>query len=171
MDIVIEVISWLLLAAIFIVIEIISLGLTTIWFAGGAFVAAIAAIAGAGVPIQVILFGVVSVVLLIATRPIALKHLNNKTEKTNAEGLIGQNAMVLQTIDNLRETGQAKVNGMEWTARAKNNSDIIPADSMVKIVEIQGVKLIVEPVSETNTEQSTKEEEDTIIDENIIQRV
>lgn len=143
-----ETICWLLLAAIFIIIEIISLGLTTIWFGGGAFVAAIAAACGASLPIQILLFIVVSVVLLVLTRPVALKHLDAKTEKTNAEALVGQNAVVLQEINNLQETGQARINGMEWTARAKEDMFIIPAGSVVKIVEIQGVKLIVEQITE-----------------------
>lgn len=144
MSTVVAVVSWLLLAAIFIVIELVSLGLTSIWFAGGAFVAAIAAVAGANMVVQVVLFAIVSIVLVVLTRPLAMKHLNNKTEKTNVEGLIGMNAVVLQEINNLQETGQAKINGMEWTARAKDNKDVIPVGTVVKIVEIQGVKLIVE---------------------------
>lgn len=144
MSTVVAVVSWLLLAAIFIVIELVSLGLTSIWFAGGSFVAAIAAVAGANMVVQVVLFAIVSIVLVVLTRPLAMKHLDNKTEKTNAEGLIGMNAVVLQEINNLQETGQAKINGMEWTARAKDNKDVIPVGTVVKIVEIQGVKLIVE---------------------------
>ncbi len=143
-----EVISWLLLAAIFIIIEIISLGLTTIWFAGGAFVAAIAALCGAGLTIQIILFVVVAVVLLAFTRPWAVKHLDSKTEKTNAEALVGQNAVVIEQIDNLKETGRAKVGGMEWTARTKEDGVIIPEGYMAHIVAIQGVKLIVEKADE-----------------------
>lgn len=139
-----EILCWLLLAAIFIIMEIVSLGLTTIWFAGGAFVAAIAGLAGANLIIQIICFIVVSVVLLIITRPIALKYLDAKTEKTNAEALIGQNAVVISTINNLEGSGQAKVNGMEWTARASEDAVIIPEGETVRIVDIQGVKLIVE---------------------------
>lgn len=151
-----EAICWLLLAAIFIVIEIITLGLTTIWFAGGAFVAAIAGACGANLIVQVVLFLVVSIVLLVLTRPLAVKHLDSKTEKTNAEALVGQSAVVLQEIDNLKETGQAKINGMEWTARAKEDSMIIPAGTAVRIVEIQGVKLIVERAEYTD-ETGTQE--------------
>ncbi len=150
------IICWLLLAAIFIVIELVTLGLTTIWFAGGAFVAAIAGACGANLVVQVILFLVVSIVLLVLTRPIAVKHLDSKIEKTNSEALIGQTAVVIQEINNVNATGQAKINGMEWTARAKNDSDIIPAGTNVTIVEISGVKLIVEV--ETNTSENTKEE-------------
>ncbi|MBR1866626.1 MAG: NfeD family protein [Lachnospiraceae bacterium] len=139
-----EILCWLLLAAIFIVMEIVSLGLTTIWFAGGAFVAAIAGLVGANLIIQILCFIVVSVVLLMVTRPIALKYLDAKTEKTNAEALIGQNAVVISGINNIEGTGQARVNGMEWTARASEDSVVIAEGETVRIVDIQGVKLIVE---------------------------
>lgn len=138
------IICWLLLAAIFIVIEMVTLGLTTIWFAGGSFIAAIAGAFGAGLAIQVILFLIVSIVLLVLTRPIAVKHLDSKIEKTNSEALIGQTAVVIQEIRNVEGIGQAKINGMEWTARAKKEDEIIPVGTNVTIVEISGVKLIVE---------------------------
>ena len=147
-----EALCWLLLAALFIVIEIISLGLTTIWFAGGAFVAALAGLAGVSLSIQVALFLIVSIILLVLTRPVAVKYLDSKTQKTNSEALIGQKAVVLQTIDNLKTEGQVKVNGMEWTARAKTDEMVIPEGEVVTILEIQGVKLIVEPVSQQETD-------------------
>lgn len=140
----VPIICWLLLAAIFIVIELVTLGLTTIWFAGGAFVAAIAGACGANLVIQVILFLVVSILLLVLTRPIAVKHLDTKIEKTNSEALIGKTAVVIQEINNVNATGQAKINGMEWMARAKNEDEVIPVGTNVTIVEISGVKLIVE---------------------------
>ncbi len=147
-----EALCWLLLAALFIVIEIISLGLTTIWFAGGAFVAALAGLAGVSLTIQIALFLIVSIILLVLTRPVAVKYLDSKTQKTNSEALIGQKAVVLQTIDNLKTEGQVKVNGMEWTARAKTDEMVIPEGEVVTILEIQGVKLIVEPVSQEETD-------------------
>lgn len=152
-----EALCWLLLAALFIVLEIISLGLTTIWFAGGAFVAALAGLAGVSLSIQVALFLVVSIILLVLTRPIAVRYLDSKTQKTNSEALIGQKAIVLQTINNLTAEGQVKVNGMEWTARAKTDETIIPEGEVVTILEIQGVKLIVEPVSQDETNEEGQE--------------
>lgn len=152
-----EALCWLLLAALFIVLEIISLGLTTIWFAGGAFAAALAGLAGVSLSIQVALFLVVSIILLVLTRPIAVRYLDSKTQKTNSEALIGQKAIVLQTINNLTAEGQVKVNGMEWTARAKTDETIIPEGEVVTILEIQGVKLIVEPVSQEETNEEGQE--------------
>ena len=156
----IPVLCWLLLAAIFIVVELATLGLTTIWFAGGAFIAAIAGACGANLAIQVILFLVISILLLVLTRPIAVKHLDSKIEKTNSEALIGKTAVVTQEINNLNATGQAKINGMDWTARAKVEDEVIPDGTIVTIVEISGVKLIVEPEKETEkqVEQEVKEE-------------
>ena len=152
-----EALCWLLLAVLVIVLEIISLGLTTIWFAGGAFVAALAGLAGVSLSIQVALFLVVSIILLVLTRPIAVRYLDSKTQKTNSEALIGQKAIVLQTINNLTAEGQVKVNGMEWTARAKTDETIIPEGEVVTILEIQGVKLIVEPVSQDETNEEGQE--------------
>ncbi len=151
-----EVLCWLLLAAIFIIIEIITLGLTTIWFAGGAFVAAVAGLLGANLVIQILLFVIVSVILLMFTRPLAVKHLDTKTEKTNAEALVGQTARVLYKINNLEETGLVKINGMEWTARTSDDAVMIQEGEIVRIVEIQGVKLIVERAAEEKTEKETE---------------
>ena len=86
--------------------------------------------------------------LLILTRPLATKYLDSKTEKTNSEALIGQRAVVTQKINNLDATGQVKAGGMEWTARAKEEGTIIPEGEIVTILEIQGVKLIVEPTGQ-----------------------
>lgn len=141
-----EIISWLILAAIFIVIEIATLGLTTIWFAGGAFVAAIVGACGANLVIQIICFVVVSVLLLVITRPIAMKHLETKIQKTNLDAIIGQTAVVLSEINNIESIGKVKVNNMEWTARASEDAVIIPKGATAKVIRIEGVKLIVEKI-------------------------
>ncbi len=136
-------IFWSVIFALCIIVEIISLGLTSIWFAGGALIAGIAALIGATFVIQVLIFIVVSLVLFFTTRPIAKKHFNTEQmEKTNVEGLIGREVIVTSTIDNLHSAGQVKVNGLEWTARSTDN-EIIPEGTLVKINEVQGVKLIV----------------------------
>ena len=135
-------IVWLVVAALFIIIEIGTLGLTTIWFAGGAILAAAAAAFGAHWVVQALIFAVVSLVLLFVTRPIAQRHLMSTQEKTNAESLVGQTAIVTSTIDNIKSEGSAKINGLEWTARSKDDS-IIEDGSEVVIESISGVKLIV----------------------------
>lgn len=139
-----EGIFWLVVVVVMAVIEIITLGLTTIWFAGGALIAFFACLLGAGLPVQIALFLIVSLVLLIFTRPFAMRFINTNRIRTNAESLVGQKAVVLQEINNLKAEGTASINGMEWTARAADNS-IIPEGTTVVIEEIKGVKLVVKP--------------------------
>nr|WP_297883840.1 NfeD family protein [uncultured Blautia sp.] len=139
---------WLGIVALFLVIEAATVGLTTIWFAGGALIAAIAAWIGAGEAVQWILFIAVSLVLLIFTRPVAVRYMNKDVEKTNVERLMGQKAVVIQEIDNLNQTGLVRVGDVEWMARTKSDDVQIPEKAVVVIKEVQGVKLIVEEVKE-----------------------
>ena len=138
-----EPIIWLGVLAVLLVIEGLTTALTTIWFAGGALVAAIASGAGAGILVQWILFLVISLVLLIFTRPIAMRYLNTNRTRTNAESLIGKEAVVTQTIENLKNQGQVIVGGIERTARTDDNEKMIEKDTVVEIERIEGVKLIV----------------------------
>ena len=138
-----EWICWIIIFAVLLVIEIFTMGLTTIWFAGGALIAALVSSLGVSLPLQVVIFVVSSVVLLILTRPLALKFLNQKVEKTNTERLIGMDTVVLEKIDILHGTGKVVVNGIEWSAMSKNKDDLYLKDDVVTIVGIQGVKLIV----------------------------
>lgn len=147
-----EAIAWLILLILFILIEIATLGLTTIWFAGGALVAFVAALLGFDLVVQIVLFFVVSIILLVFTRPVAVKYFNTNRVTTNSESLIGTRAKVTETIDNLNNMGTVLINGLEWTARSKD-SKVIPKDAIVKIVEITGVKVIVEEQVPVNQEK------------------
>ncbi len=135
---------WLIVFVACIVIEIITMGLTTIWFAGGALVAAIGAAVGAPLWLQIVLCVVVSLVLLYFTRPIAVKYFNKDRVKTNAESLVGRQAIVISEIDNLQGIGQVTVGGQEWTARTTEEGITLPVGSVVIIRAISGVKLMVE---------------------------
>ncbi len=135
-------IFWLIIIIIMAVTEIITLGWTTIWFAGGALAAFIASLMGANLVVQVILFVVVSVLLLALTRPFAVEFLNKDRIRTNAESLLGKTAVVIEDIDNLKAQGQVSVEGQEWTARSVSET-VIPRDAHVEIMEISGVKLMV----------------------------
>ena len=135
-------------AAVFLVIEAITVGLTTIWFAGGALVAAIASGAGAGILVQWILFLVISLVLLIFTRPLAVRYMNKGVPKTNVNSLIGEKAVVIQKINNLEQTGQVRINDIEWMARTSSDEVTIPEQTVVTIEAVQGVKLIVKEEKE-----------------------
>ena len=98
--------------------------------------------------VQWILFLAVSLVLLIFTRPVAVKYMNRKVSHTNADSLIGKKAVVIQEINNLAQTGQVKINDLEWMARTENDDSVIPEKTIVVIREIEGVKLIVEEEKE-----------------------
>lgn len=135
-------IIWLAVAAVMIILEIVSLGLTTIWFAGGALVAALVAFLGGKLMLQIAVFAVVSLVFLVFTRPIAQKHLMKNTEKTNVESLIGKIGIVTADIHNLKSEGTVKLNGLEWSARSEDDTDI-PAGNQVEVRAVSGVKLIV----------------------------
>lgn len=139
-----DAILWLAAVVVLLVIEIATLGLTTIWFAGGALIAGIAAVTGAGSIVQFVIFLIVSLILLIFTRPVAVKYLNVNRTRTNAESLIGKEAVVTQTVENLKNQGQVICRpGIEWTARTGDNETVIEKDTVVEIERIEGVKLIV----------------------------
>ena len=136
-------ILWLVLLILFIGIEAATLGLTTIWFAGGALVCIAAAAFQAPVFVQVILFFVVSLLLLYFTRPVAVKYFNKDRVRTNVESLVGRQGIVISEIDNLQGIGQITVGGQEWSARSVDDGTAIPVGAVVDIMAISGVKLIV----------------------------
>ena len=152
-----EIMIWLILLILFIAIEVATMGLTTIWFGGGAIIAMLAAMLGAPVTIQIILFFIVSLALLFFTRPIAVKYFNKDRIRTNAESLVGQQAIVISEIDNLHGIGQVIVSGQEWSARSIDEQGAIPVGSVVIIAAINGVKLIVR--EDTTQEEQTQEKQ------------
>lgn len=135
---------WLIVFVACIAIEIITMGLTTIWFAGGSLAAAIVSAIGAPLWLQLVLFFGVSLVLLYLTRPVAVKYFNKDRIKTNAESLVGQQAIVISEIDNLQGIGQVTVNGQEWSARNVKGDEKLSVGSVVFVRAISGVKLMVE---------------------------
>ena len=137
-----EIATWLIIFAACLVIEIITLGLTTIWACGGALIAMIIAFFSGSLALQVVAFLIVTTILFFTTRPLAKKHMDNKLEKTNVESLIGKHIIVSADIDNLKSQGQVMIGGVEWTARSKNG-DTIESGTEVVIDEISGVKAIV----------------------------
>lgn len=137
-------IMWLILLVILVTVEIATMGLTTIWFAGGALVATIAAAFNAPFEVQLILFVSVSVLLLLFTRPIAIKYFNKSRVKTNAESLVGKKALVISEVNNELGSGQVTVEGHEWSARSSVEDKILELGLNTIVVGIQGIKLIVE---------------------------
>lgn len=141
-------IIWLILFVVLLGIEAVTLGLVTIWFAGGALAAFLLSLFLDNWIVQTVVFLVVSGVLLYFTRPVALRKFNSKRLKTNVEELVGKEAKVIETIDNFNATGAAMLGGVEWSARAAQDEVRIPAGERVLIREVCGVKLVVEPVTE-----------------------
>lgn len=135
---------WLVILVALVVIELLTMGLTTIWFAGGALVATVASLFGAPLAVQVILFLAASGLLLYFTRPLAVKYFNKDRVRTNAESLVGRQAIVISEIDNLQGIGQVNVGGMEWSARTRVDGVKLPVGTVTTILAINGVKLIVE---------------------------
>ena len=141
-------IYWIIIFIVLLVIEIATLGLTTIWFAAGALVAFLVGILGFGIITQIVLFLVVSVVLLVLTRPIALKYFNNKRQSTNVESMIGRQGVVLEDIDTIKSQGLVEVDWETWSARTDEPEGVIPKDTIVYVEGVQGVKLIVKKKEE-----------------------
>lgn len=136
---------WLGLVIILLIIEIATVNLTTIWFAGGAIAAFFSTFLGASVGMQRTIFVVLSLALLVITRPAAVKYMRGRGHvKTNAESLIGKLAVVTARIDNLAQSGEVMIADVSWTARSRVEGEVIPEGSKVKICAIEGVKLIVE---------------------------
>lgn len=137
---------WLIALVLLLVIEIITLGLTTIWFAGGALVAFVAAILHAPLLVQIVLFLLVSLILLIFTRPVAERYFNADREQTNVNSMIGKEAKVTVAIDNFNQTGTVLLNGVEWTARSVEDEAKISSGARVEICRVEGVKVFVKEV-------------------------
>lgn len=141
-------IIWLVILVALIAIELATMGLTTVWFAAGSLIATIIAAVGGPLYLQIAFFFIVSVLLLYFTRPIAVKYFNKDRVRTNAEGLVGKQAIVTGEIDNLQGTGQVNLAGMDWSARSKDDTVKILPGQVVEVLSINGVKLVVEEKKE-----------------------
>lgn len=135
---------WAGLIVLFTIIEALTLGLTSIWFAVGALAALIAYAVGFGWPVQIIVFLAVAILMLFYTRPIAKKVLKVGQNKTNIDALIGETGFVVVQID-AKAYGQIKLKGQIWTAKAIDGEHI-NVDEKVEVIAIEGVKAIVKKI-------------------------
>ena len=122
------------------IIEAASVSLTTIWFVGSALVALIASFFTDNLFIQFGIFTIGGVILLILTRPLLKKYIDASKEKTNLDRVIGMNGVVTEKIEELG-IGEVKVDGKNWSAIDDTE---LEEDTVVRIKDIKGVKLIVE---------------------------
>ena len=136
---------WLILLVSLVTGEAITVGLTFIWFAVGAMGGLLVAVLNGPVWLQIVVFLALSALTLILVRPAAAKLLTPGISPTNADRVLSQIALVTEEINNIAETGQVKLFGQVWTARSENG-EVIPAQSRVRILRIEGVKVFVKPV-------------------------
>ena len=136
---------WFVLIVVFLWMEASTVSLVSIWFACGALVAMIAALFGAQIWLQLVLFVAVSVLLLASLRAVVKKFITPKLVKTNVDAVVGSTGIVVETIDNIRGVGRVKLGGMEWSARS---TDAVPIekDTLVIVERVEGVKVFVEDI-------------------------
>jgi len=137
-------IFWLIALVAFGVLEAVTVGLASVWFAAGALGALIVSAAGGALWLQIAVFLAVSFVTLLLARPLAQKFLIPKHQATNADRIVGSQAVVKREIDNLKGQGLVSVAGVVWTARAEGG-EVIPVGTVVRILRIEGVKVFVVP--------------------------
>ena len=155
---------WGAIFVLALVVEVATAGLATIWFAGGALVAFILKVLEVPLIWQVLAFVVISLLLLAFTRPMAVKYLNRKTEKTNIlDSIIGRSAIVTEEINNILATGRVTLDGMPWTARSLTEEQIIPVGREVIVENIVGVKCIVKEME--NKEAAAEKVQEAVQEE------
>ena len=142
------IVLWLVVVIVFLAVELMTVTLTSIWFAGGGLVALFVAMAGGGFAVQMLAFLLGSFAMFFATKPWADKVINAKKTSTNADRAVGKEVRVVERISNLDQTGRVVVHGQDWMARTEDDNIIIEQDELVRILRISGVKVIVERVKE-----------------------
>ena len=140
----VEILVWVAVIIIAIAVETASAQLVSIWFAGGGLAGLVAHFLHAPFWLQVIVAAVVTLILLLATRPFVRRFLQEKETHTNADRVVGSIAVVNEPIDNVLAKGRVTVLGSDWTARSLDGG-AIPAGAQVRVERIEGVKLIVTP--------------------------
>ena len=135
---------WFGLLILFGILEAVTVSVVSIWFMAGSLAAILAALCGASLPVQIVLFLAVSVALLAYLRPLVRKYVSPKITATNADRVIGKTAVVTESIDNIAAQGAVKVGGVVWTARSSGGKPIA-AGAQVQVDRIEGVKLYVTP--------------------------
>ena len=137
-----DTVGWLVALAVFILIEVATLSLTTIWFAGGSLLACLISLFDVNLTVQFLVFVITSFVVLFLLRPSAVKYFNKSRTKTNIEGILGTEVLITEEVNNIAMTGVALVNGQEWSARAEQDDMILEKGTKAVVSNISGVKLI-----------------------------
>ena len=138
---------WIILAIIFLAVEFGTVALISLWFVGGSVAALAVCLLGGPLWLQVLVFGLISLALLLLVRPFLKKYIDPKKVRTNVDAMRGRQAVLLETVDNLAATGSLELSGVVWTARSADGS-VIPAGTVVTVQGVEGVKLLVLPVKQ-----------------------
>ena len=141
-----EAIFWLVVMILFLILEMVTISLVSIWFVGGSLAAFLVSFFWQNPWIEACVFLGVSLLLLFLLRPIAARFgVKQKDQiRSGAQALVGKRAIVTEAIDNLRAKGAVQVNGQYWSAKAADDDEKIPKESIVMISEVDGVRLVVE---------------------------
>ncbi len=134
---------WVVLLAAFIIIEAATAQLVTVWFAVGSFAALVTSFFTESIIIQIVVFVIISAITLVITRPLVKRVTQTKKQATNADMYINQEGVVTEEINNLEAKGLVKVKGTIWTARTETDGVTVPEGTLVRVIKIEGVKLIV----------------------------
>jgi membrane protein implicated in regulation of membrane protease activity len=137
---------WLVIAGVFFIVESMTVQLLCIWFVVGSLGAAFAGLFGADFTVQLWIFLGVSIAFLIFGRPLLKDKIKVRKSPTNADRVIGMHGVVTEAVDNLAGTGRVNANGLSWTARTQNDTMRLTEGQKIRVLEIEGVKLIVEPI-------------------------
>ena len=133
---------WLGALVLFLILEGQTAAVVSLWFAAGALAAMIAALCGAEIWLQAVLFTAVSLVLLAFLKPVVQKYFTPKLQKTNTDAIIGTVGPVVEDIDNIQAVGRVKLGGMEWSARSTTGQPI-EKNALVQVDKIEGNKVFV----------------------------
>lgn len=139
---------WLIIAGLFFIGEIATVGFLIFWFGIGALIAMIVSIFTSNIIVQTSVFLISSTILIFATKPLVKKFIDVKKTNTNAFSIVGKKALVIKEINPIKSEGLVKINGETWSAESEDNG-IIPEGSEVEILEIKGVKAIVKAIKVT----------------------
>jgi membrane protein implicated in regulation of membrane protease activity len=136
---------WLIAATVLAVAEVVNLSFFLFPFAIGAAGAALVALAGAGTPIAVVVFAVLTAVSFGIVRPIARRHLKTPPQiRTGTAALVGTTAIVVERIANDEAVGCVRLNGEIWTARSYDDDKVIEPGTRVHVMEIRGATALVD---------------------------
>ncbi len=152
-----EWIAWVIAMIIFLLLELATADLTTIWFLVGSIFACMASLFGANFIVQIAIFLITSIVLIFTTKPIAEKYFNNKIKQGGYHQLIGEMCCVSEDIDSLNNTGRVDTKFGDWKAKASDLQTYIKTGSIVEIIGVEGVSLVVKPVIETDNSEQQNE--------------